>query len=109
MRIVYTMLLVIFSFVIFNADSLAAAWAQLGGMLGIGVGAASSADVYYALSFLPLIAICAVGATPLPKLLCARLKKSRTVLEPLLCAGILLLVTAFLVEGSFNPFLYFRF
>ena len=107
--IVYTMLLVIFSFVIFNADSLAAAWAQLGGMLGIGVGAASSADVYYALSFLPLIAICAVGATPLPKLLCARLKKSRTVLEPLLCAGLLLLVTAFLVEGSFNPFLYFRF
>ena len=108
-RIVYTMLLVIFSFVIFNADSLAAAWAQLGGMLGIGVGAASSADVYYALSFLPLIAICAVGATPLPKLLCARLKKSRAVLEPLLCAGLLLLVTAFLVEGSFNPFLYFRF
>ena len=108
-RIVYTMLLVIFSFVIFNADSLAAAWAQLGGMLGIGVGAASSADVYYALSFLPLIAICAVGATPLPKLLCARLQKSRTVLEPLICAGILLLVTAFLVEGSFNPFLYFRF
>ena len=40
---------------------------------------------------------------------CARLQKSRTVLEPLICAGILLLVTAFLVEGSFNPFLYFRF
>ncbi len=108
-RIAYTMLLVIFSFVIFNADSLAAAWAQLGGMLGLGVGAASSADVYYALSFLPLIVICAVGATPLPKRLCARLKKSRTVLEPLFCAGLLLLVTAFLVEGSFNPFLYFRF
>ena len=108
-RVAYTMLLVIVSFVIFNADSLSSAWAQLGGMLGIGVGAASSADVYYALSFLPLIAICWVGATPLPKLLCARLQKSRTVLEPLICAGILLLVTAFLVEGSFNPFLYFRF
>ena len=108
-RVAYTMLLVIVSFVIFNADSLSSAWAQLGGMLGIGVGAASSADVYYALSFLPLIAICCVGATPLPKLLCARLQKSRTVLEPLICAGILLLVTAFLVEGSFNPFLYFRF
>ena len=108
-RVAYTMLLVIVSFVIFNADSLSSAWAQLGGMLGIGVGAASSADVYYARSFLPLIAICCVGATPLPKLLCARLQKSRTVLEPLICAGILLLVTAFLVEGSFNPFLYFRF
>ena len=108
-RVAYTMLLVIVSFVIFNADSLSSAWAQLGGMLGIGVGAASSADVYYALSFLPLIAICCVGATPLPKQLCARLQKSRTVLEPLICAGILLLVTAFLVEGSFNPFLYFRF
>ena len=107
--IAYTMLLVIVSFVIFNADSLSSAWAQLGGMLGIGVGAASSADVYYARSFLPLIVICAVGATPLPKLLCARLKKSRTLLEPLFCAGLLLLVTAFLVEGSFNPFLYFRF
>jgi alginate O-acetyltransferase complex protein AlgI len=30
-------------------------------------------------------------------------------LEPLVLAGLLLLVTAYLVDGSFNPFLYFRF
>ena len=29
--------------------------------------------------------------------------------EPLVLAGLLLLVTAYLVDGSFNPFLYFRF
>ena len=29
--------------------------------------------------------------------------------EPLILAGLLILVTAYLVDGSFNPFLYFRF
>ncbi len=108
-RVAYTMLLVTVSFVIFNASSLSAALAQLGGMLGIGVDRASQMDLYYTLSFLPLLILCCVGATPLPKRLAGRLGRSRTLLEPLFCAGLLLLVTAFLVEGSFNPFLYFRF
>lgn len=108
-RVLYTLLFVVVSFVIFNAQTMGAALSQLGGMVGIGVGAASAAEVYYAKSFLPLLLICAIGATPLPKLLAAKLGKARTVAEPLYCAALLLLVTAFLVEGSFNPFLYFRF
>ena len=56
-----------------------------------------------------------VGVTPLPKRLIARAWKSRggrlllPVLEPIALTALLLVCTAYLVDGSFNPFLYFRF
>ena len=52
-----------------------------------------------------------VGATPLMKRLGNRLAATKTgpVLEPVLLAVALVLCVAYLVDGSFNPFLYFRF
>ena len=35
--------------------------------------------------------------------------KAGGILEVLLLAGLLLVCTAYLVDGSFSPFLYFRF
>ena len=32
-----------------------------------------------------------------------------SVVEPVVLLGLLTVVTAYLVDGSFNPFLYFRF
>ena len=60
------------------------------------------------------IVVAIVGATPLPKLLHKKLSdgKARAVvatLEPVVCVALLLLCTAYLVDGSYNPFLYFRF
>ena len=54
-------------------------------------------------------------ATPLPKKAVALLREKKgaalalDVLEPLCVLLPLLIGTAFLVDGSFNPFLYFRF
>ena len=54
-------------------------------------------------------------ATPLPKWAAARLRKTKggalalDALEPVFLLIALSLCTAFLVDGSFNPFLYFRF
>ena len=63
-----------------------------------------------------LLLLCCLGATPLPKKVWMhlenRLSKRKSVwyvFETLLVSGIFLLSTAFLISGSYNPFLYFRF
>ena len=56
-----------------------------------------------------------VGATPLPKRIVEQLGSTRAgamvvdVLEPLVLVSVLAVSTGYLVDGSFNPFLYFRF
>ena len=51
------------------------------------------------------------GDTPFVKQTALRLSHTKTgaVLETLVMAVLLLLCTAYLVDGSFSPFLYFRF
>ena len=64
---------------------------------------------------MPVFLFAAVGATPLPKQLIANIKTTPTgrkvinLLEPFFLILLLLAVTVYLVDGSFNPFLYFRF
>ena len=108
------LLAVNFSFVLFRAETLPEAGRLLGGMLGLGVPAATGSALYSLSSFGLLLVIAAVGATELPKKLAAKAcglagGRAGTVLEPLFCLAVLALTAAFLVSGSFNPFLYFRF
>ena len=58
-----------------------------------------------------LLIVCLVAALPLGKRCFERFQNAKvmTVLEPLAVAVLLVAVTASLVDGSFNPFLYFRF
>ena len=99
---------------LFRAETLPEAGRLLGGMLGLGVPAAAGSALYSLSSFGLLLVIAAVGATELPKKLAATAcglagGRAGTVLEPLFCLAVLALTAAFLVSGSFNPFLYFRF
>ena len=70
--------------------------------------------VFAVLIFLWVI-IAAVGATPLPVYAVKKLGSSKTgakitaVFAPVFVAAVLLVVIGYLVDGSFNPFLYFRF
>ena len=107
----YVMLVVIFSFVLFNAESLAQAGQDFGGMLGmLGLPAVTTASLYYLRSYALVFVIAMVGATPLPAKLAGKLPENRAAgLELLMMVGLLMLCTAYLVDGSFNPFLYFRF
>lgn len=109
---VYVLLLVTLGFVIFNAGSLLNAARQLGAMFGFGSLPLTSAEsVYYLKSYAGVLIIAAVGSTPAAKKLYAMLsgKKPFAVLEPLCLAALLIVCTAYLIDGSFNPFLYFRF
>lgn len=99
------------SFVLFNAASLPQAWSDLRGMVGCGLPLSSQESLYYLRSYGPLLAVSVLGATPVVKNAAKRLERTRLgpVLEPVLLCALLLAVTAFLVAGSYNPFLYFRF
>lgn len=113
---IYVMFLVIISFVIFNADGLSGAAYDLSGMFGLaGVPASSAEFVYYLRSYLLVIIMAVIGATPLPKKIVEKIRntdkgnKLINIAEPALCVVLFILITAYLVDGSFNPFLYFRF
>ena len=107
-----TMLLVTLSFVLFNADGLAGAAQDLR-CLFTGPPPVSTEALYQLRSYGVLLLLAAVGATPLPRRaamwLDGRFPRAAAWLEPVLLAGLLLVSTAWLVDGSFNPFLYFRF
>ena len=113
---VYVLFAVMISFVIFNAADMTQAVGDIGGLFGAGGIALSSMEAEYELrnyGFVLLLAI--VGATPLPKMLASRVEKSAqgakvlAVAESVVLTALLLIMTAYLVDGSFNPFLYFRF
>lgn len=81
------------------------------GILFGGAAFSNPAAFYYLKSYGVVLIIAAVGATPVIKHTAEKIERSSAaiVLEPLLVICLLLLSTAYLVDGSFNPFLYFRF
>ncbi len=109
---IYVMLLVIIGFVIFNATSLKDAFSVIGGMFGAGGIALFGAEsLYYLKGYAVLLVMAIVGCTPIVKQLLHAAGKSRAsgLLRPAACLMLLAVCTAYLVDGSFNPFLYFRF
>lgn len=107
----YVMIIVIFTFVIFNATDMTEAFEYIKSMCGIGNIPLSSPELmYYMKSYFVTIVIAIIGAIPLPKSIANKLPEKVTmVLEPIVLLILLTMITAYLVDGSFNPFLYFRF
>jgi len=110
---IYTMFFILISFVLFNGAGLSGAWTDVSGLFGAGgTGFIGAESLYYLRSFGWMFILAAFCSTPLLKKLgYAKLRTGSrwTLLEPALVALILILVTANLVDGSFNPFIYFRF
>ena len=112
----YVLVIVMLSFVLFNATDLKQAISDIGGLFGLGrIPLITNETVYYLRSYARLFAIAIIGATPLAKIAAQKLSSGKytgpviAVLEPLLVLLCMLVCTAYLVDGSFNPFLYFRF
>ncbi len=112
----YVLLAVLLGFVLFDAESVSGAWAAVRVMFGgAGLPLVSAEAVYVLRSYAVTLVLAALGSTPLPKQVFAGLEQTKggqaalTVLEPLGLAALLAVCTAYLVDGSFNPFLYFRF
>ena len=108
----YVLLIVMLSFVLFNADTLTQAGGDFAALFGFaGLPLTSGETWYYLKSYAPLLLAACLGATPVVKGAAQRLEQCRAVqwLQPLLWIGLALVCTAYLVDGSFSPFLYFRF
>lgn len=113
---IYTFLLLVISFVVFNAADMKEAFSYIAAMFGAGdVPFVSQEFLYYLKDYAVVLVIACIGATPLVKNTFLRLRENRIcgmVIDyatPVFLVGLMLVMTAFLVDGSFNPFLYFRF
>ena len=112
----YVLLIVAISFVIFDAPSITQAFSLIADMFGVGgLPFISLESVYYLQNYAVILILAAIGATPIVKKLLNSAKKKKflnvilQIVEPVFLVILLALCTAFLVDGSFNPFLYFRF
>ena len=113
---IYVLFFVMISFIIFDASSLQEAGRNIAGLFGIGsCGVISMESIYYMKDYFLIFLVAILGATPLPKKIYEKIegiqigKKVISIVEPVLILSLFLVITAFLVDGSFNPFLYFRF
>jgi len=108
----YVLLVTVFGFVLFHSATAADAVSEIGRMLGLGgLPAWNQTAAYYLRSYGILLILAMVGATRWPRMVAEKVNGTRAAvaLQPLFVVVMLLLVTACLVDGSFNPFLYFRF
>ena len=115
-RHVYLLVAVAVSFVIFGADGIGGAAEGLQNMFGLGgLPLWSDETAYYLSSFGVIFAVAAVGATPLIKNAAVKFAASNeadtatAILKPVVMAFFIIISTAYFADGSFSPFLYFRF
>lgn len=107
---IYLLLTLIIGFVIFNGTDIRETVTYIGAMFGFGdYPLISSEFIYYVKSYGILLVCGAVGATPIVRSVAGKMEKKSILLQPAVLVLILLISTAYLVDGSFNPFLYFRF
>ena len=109
---IYTLVIVMISFIIFSGESMAQIKQNLGGLVGAtGDALISQESLYYFKSYFIVLIVAIIGATPILKNIANKEKihKIINVLEPLYLLVIFVICTSYIIDGSFNPFLYFRF
>lgn len=109
---IYVLFIVMLSFIIFSGTNTTEIFKNLGGVIGIGTDSFVSLEsIYYLKSYLVVLILGIIGATNLPKNIanCDKLKKVTNVIEPIFLLIILVISTSYIIDSTFNPFLYFRF
>ena len=109
---IYVLVIVAISFIIFSGEGISQILQNIGGLVGISAKNIISAEsLYYFKSYFVVLLIGIIGATPIFKNIAnkEKLSKSINILEPIYLLLILVICTSYIIDGSFNPFLYFRF
>ena len=106
---VYVIFLVLISFIIFNSASLSEIVVSVKSMLGMNhLPFYTIGTLYYVRSYIVIFIVAMIASTPIMKHVVQKIKWS-IYLEPFLWIMLLVVCSAYLIDGSFNPFLYFRF
>ena len=115
-RRIYVLFIVMILFIIFNSDNMSVALTNIKGLFGMnGEIFINDYTLHYLKSYSPVLIIALLGSTPFIKILIDKLRKNKyvnniiNILEPILIVVILVVVTSYLIDNSYNPFLYFRF
>ena len=111
---IYVMFVVMIGFVIFSVSGMPQIKEYIGGLFGIGVDKIINKEsIYYLLNYASILIIAIIASTPIIKNIILKLKKkvpkAINILEPITLLLLLVVSVSYLVDGSFNPFLYFRF
>ena len=108
---IYTLLVAVSGWVIFQQTSVSQTAVFFRAMYGFGQGGfCCGQDLYYLAGFGAMLLIACVSCLPLGRDLFNRLpQKARAVAAPVLLLAVLVISTAYLVDSTYNPFLYFRF
>ena len=115
LKYIYTIFIIIISFLIFSSNSLQEIITSLQNMFFLNdISFTDKETLYYLKSYSILLIISIIGATPLLKNLIKKIEDTKfkiilDILEPIIYLLLLVFTTAFLIDESFNPFLYFRF
>ncbi len=111
---VYALVVIYFGWLLFAWEDIRGHRAYVKAMAGIGTaGWYDAQSVYLVMSNVILLAVLVIGATSLPQRIARAVTKRDGIVAALLQSGfvavMLLLSIAYLVNGTYNPFLYFRF
>lgn len=113
---IYFAIITVCGFMLFHTEDLSLLPARLGELIGMGTtGFTDTVSTFYVTSYLPTVIIAIIGATPLVKKLGeylgirAKLANAALIGTQICAYAMLVLSTAYLIDGSYNPFLYFRF
>jgi len=113
---IYVLFFVAISFMLFAAGNVSQAFGYVAGMFGLSEVPLVSEEFLYAVRNYGLVfLIAAIGATPIPKIIKQKIdEKTKNsifvyVAEIVALVALLAVATGYLADGSFNPFLYFRF
>ena len=113
---IYTLFIVMISFVIFQSTDMSQIGVIIKGLFGLNNEALiNTTTLYYLKGYAVIIILGIIGSTPLLRNWVNKLSSNSkwnkiiNILQPIYMILLLGIVTIFLVDNSYNPFLYFRF
>jgi len=113
---IYVIFVLLLSWILFDANNISTAFFRYKNMFGFnGLEFINTETIYYISSYLFVFIIAIIGAMPIVKTTVLKFKENNigrkviNIVEPIFQVVLLVVITAYLIDGSFNPFLYFRF
>lgn len=114
-RNIYTLFIVMISFIIFSCDDISQAFSIIKGLFNFKLSLYNGFILYYVKSYFIIFLMAIILSSPLLKKNINKLRNNEVfnaiinVFEVIFIVLVLLLVTSMLIDNSYNPFLYFRF
>ena len=113
---IYTLSIVFISFMIFSNENLNLIFNNLKDIFVSDINVLTNISMYYLGSYLMVFLVSIIGVTPFIKNIIEKIKNKNTILkniinicEPICLIFLLIVSVSYIIDGSFNPFLYFRF